>query len=132
MIERRTPLKRSTKPIPRGNKPNAKRPGPPRRGRVIDRNRLAWAAQKPCQITGEFPATTHHVREFGSPKDDTNIIRLVDYLHMKTAARPGIPCIEDGKELFEKFHGVTIDGLLEELDYEYDVEESGLGVGWGT
>lgn len=103
-----------------------------RRGRIYDRNRMSWAAQKSCQITGEFPATTHHVREFGSPKDDTKIIRLAAHLHMKTASRPGIPCIEDGKELFEKFHGVKIERLLRDLSYDYDLEESGLGVGWGT
>ncbi len=128
---RRSPLPPRTKPIARGKRPNAKR-AKPRKGRVIDRNRMAWAVQKCCQITGEFPATTHHVREFGSPKDDTKIIRLAAHLHMKTAARPGIPCIEDGKELFEKFHGVTIAWLLEDLDYDYYLEESGLGVGWGT
>lgn len=128
---KRSPLPRSTKPIPRSKRPNAKR-AKPRKGRVYDRNRMAWAAQKPCQITGEEIATTHHVREFGSPKDDTKIIRLAARLHMKTHAEPGIPCIEDGKELFEKFHGVSIASLLEELEYDYDVEESGLGVGWGT
>lgn len=122
---KRTPIKRSTKPV------NKKRKAP-RRGRVVDRNRLAWAAQKPCQVTGEFPATTHHVRECGSPKDDTKIIRLVEYLHMKTAARSGIPCVEDGKEVFEKFHGVKISILLSQLAQDYDYEESGLGVGWGT
>jgi hypothetical protein len=128
---KRTALKRSTVPIARNNPPKRKR-SKPRKGRLYDRNRLAWAAQKPCQITGEFPATTHHVRELGSPKDDTRIIRLVARLHMKSHAKDGVPCIEDGKELFEKFHGVKIDQLIEDLRYDYDYEESGLGVGWGT
>ena len=91
----------------------------PRRGRIADRKRLEWAAERPCQVTGEFPATTHHVRSFGSPKDDTRIIRLAPRLHMKTAAVPGTPCIEDGKELFEKFHGVNINRMVEDLRDEY-------------
>lgn len=128
---KRSPLPRSTKQLARNVLPKAKR-AKPRKGRVYDRNRMDWAAQKPCQITGEFPATTHHVRAFGSPKDDTRIIRLVERLHMKTAAIAGVPCIEDGKELFEKFHGVKIEQLIEDLQYDYDYEESGLGVGWGT
>ena len=130
-MTRRSVPKRSSKPIPRNVRPKAKRAGK-RRGRVYDRNRMAWAAQKPCQITGEFPATTHHVREFGSPKDDTRIIRLVDRLHMKTHAKAGVPCIEDGKGIFEKFHGVKIEQLIEDLAWDYDTEESGLGVGWGA
>ena len=69
----------------------------------------------------------------GSPKDDTRIIsRLVDRLHMKTHAKAGVPCIEDGKEIFETFHGVRIKQLIEDLQWDYETEESGLGVGWGS
>ena len=56
----------------------------PRRGRVTDLAYLAWMATLPCFITGEFPATTHHVRFCGSPKDDHRTIRLVARLHMLT------------------------------------------------
>ena len=96
----------------------------PRKGRIYDRNRMAWAAQNPCQITGEFPATTHHVREMGSPKDDTRIIRLAARLHMKTHAKAGVPCIEDGKEIFEKFHGVRIKQLIEDLQWDYETAKA--------
>jgi hypothetical protein len=68
----------------------------------------------------------------GSPKDDTRIIRLVARLHMKSHAKASVPCIEDGKEIFEQFHGVKIERLIEDLAHDYDYEESGLGVGWGT
>lgn len=130
MIQRSAPLKCSLVPA-RRTRPKAKRTKP-RKGRIYDRNRIAWAAQKPCQITGEFPATTHHVRFCGSPKDDTRIIRLAARLHMKTVAKPGVACIEDGKEIFEAFHSVKIESLIEDLQYDYDYEEFGLGVGWGT
>ena len=35
------------------------------------------------------------------------------------SAKPGVPCIEDGKELFEKFHGVKIEPLIEDLAHDY-------------
>lgn len=97
----------------------ARKRSKPRRGRVIDKARLEWAATQPCQITGEFPATTHHVRFCGSPKDDTRIIRLVARLHMDTASVPGTPCIEHGKELFEKFHNVSIAAMITEFQERY-------------
>jgi len=50
MIERRTPLKRSTNPIPRGKRPNAKRPGPARRGRVIDKPYLDYIRRLRCML----------------------------------------------------------------------------------
>jgi hypothetical protein len=34
-----------------------------RRGRVRERRYLAWCATQPCCVTGELPATTHHVRK---------------------------------------------------------------------
>lgn len=101
----------------RGSK--AKPPAPvtrkrarPRRGRVIDRERLAWCAGLPCCITGERPVTVHHIRFCGSPKDDTRILPLVPRLHMLTSELPGQPCIERGKEVFEASWGVDIEGLV--------------------
>ncbi len=118
---KRTPLKR--------------RRSKPRRGRTEDPERIDWAAGIPCQVSGEFPATTHHVRHYGSPKDDTEIIRLAARLHQKTAfdydAR--IPCVEDGKKVFEEFHGVSIEKLVRELQERYaqqaaiPVRGNGLG-----
>ncbi len=46
---KRTPLKRSTKPIARGKKPNAKRPGKARRVSVVrDQPYMDWLKPKPC------------------------------------------------------------------------------------
>ena len=100
--------------------PVKKRRTRPRRGRVTDKKRLEWAATIPCQITGEFPATTHHVREYGSPKDDTKIIRLVARLHMKTHALPHLPCIEDGKAQFERVYECNLNDMIGELRRMYE------------
>jgi len=110
----RSAIPRSTKPINKRRKP--------RRGRVIDKKRLEWAAKQPCQITGEFPATTHHVRFCGSSRDDTRIIRLVARLHMKSSFGyvSWVPCVEDGKEVFEAYHKVSIDGLVDDLRKRYE------------
>ena len=75
----------------------------------MDRERLAWMALQPCWITGEIPATVHHLRFCGSPKDDTRILPLVARLHMLTHEIAGRPCIERSKRVFEEFWGVNID-----------------------
>ena len=51
----------------------------------------------------------HHVRSMGSPKDDTRIIPLVDRLHMLTHEKPGFPCIERGKQVFERTWEINIE-----------------------
>ncbi len=50
---KRTALKRSTKPIARGKKPNAKRPGKARRVSVVrDRKYLDWLKDNCCCVVG--------------------------------------------------------------------------------
>lgn len=88
---------------------------------MIDKPRMDWAAKQPCCVTGEtFAVTTHHVREFGSPRDDTRIIRLAARLHMIGFRETGVPCIEDGKEEFESFHAVVIEEEILALQIRYE------------
>lgn len=94
-----------TKPIP-------KRRSKPRRGRVIDKPYLDFIAHCPPLVAGEGPITVHHVRRFGELKDDRRTIPLPASLHMKTHAKKGIPCIEDGKRVFEAFHHVDIEAAI--------------------
>ena len=94
---RSTPLKRS---------PVRKKRKTARRGRVIDKAYLAWCAKQPCCVTGEFPATTHHIRFCGSPKDDRIVIRLVARLHLHEAGMFSIERL--GKEKFEAHWKVDI------------------------
>jgi hypothetical protein len=78
-----------------------------------DAARLEWTANQPCWITGKRPATVHHVRFCGSRRDDNITLPLIPELHMRTHEKPGVPCIERGKKIFEQFHGVSIDaGVL--------------------
>src|ERR1700678_3254157 len=111
---RRTPLKRSQRPIPRPGKPNAKRKAL-RKGRVVDREYLDWCATQPCCVTLELPATTHHIRAFGSPKDDHSVIRLVARLHLHEAGMNSIERL--GKEKFEAMHGIS---LMDEASKLYE------------
>ncbi len=55
------------------------------------------------------PLTTHHVREYGSPKDDTKVIRLCEAHHLHDA---GPHAIERGKKQFEQHTGLSIQALV--------------------
>lgn len=110
----------------RGAKPVKAKRAAPRRGNVEDPKRLAWAATQPCQVTQRmgsmingswYPATTHHVRAFGSPKDDTRIIRLVVELHQHDFEPFSIERI--GKAKWEKFWGVNVEALISDLQERY-------------
>ena len=116
MTERCPTCKRAMpRPIPKVRKK-------PRRGRIRDRARLAWCAGLPCCITGERPVTVHHVRKFGSPKDDTRIIPLVARLHLRGKELPSQPCIERGKAIFERFWHTDIEALVRHYQNRYKIE----------
>jgi hypothetical protein len=92
----------------------------PRRGRVIDEAYLDWADGQPCCITKKFPATSHHVRFCGSPKDDTRIVRLAPELHMHGFGMNSIERL--GKEKFEAFHGIKLEAEIVKLRQQYEKE----------
>ncbi len=81
----------------------------PRRGRVIDKAYLAWIAAQGCCISGR-PATVHHVRQFGSPRDDTRTIPLAPEFHLIQCGRYSIEAL--GKKNFEAHHDVDIEALV--------------------
>jgi hypothetical protein len=78
----------------------------PRRGGTKDRKYLAWCSTQPCCVTSELPATTHHIREFGSPKNDHFVIRLVERLHLHDAGMDSIERI--GKTEFARKFGINL------------------------
>ena len=95
-----------------------------RRGRVVDLVYLKWVREQPCCVTGERGrmvtvgsvmrldlVTVHHVRKFGSQKDDTRTIPLLQSLHQLTHCIPGTVCVEHGKMLFEAAYGVDVDEM---------------------
>lgn len=113
---KRSPLPPRTTQLKRSAKPRAKRKTP-RRGRILDSKYLEWCSSRPCCVTGEWPATTHHVREYGSPKDDTQVIRLIAELHLHEAGMQSIERLS--KKLFEKTHGISINREIAKLRGEY-------------
>jgi hypothetical protein len=93
----------------------------PRRGRIVDKKFRAWMATQPCCVTGILPATTHHVRSFGSPKNDHRAIRLIPALHQLThdsKARPSIERI--GKEAFEHLYHINIEDEILKANKKYE------------
>lgn len=103
-----------------------KRRSRPRRGRVVDKAYLAWMATQPCMVTGEMPVTIHHVRRFGSPKDDHRTVPLVARLHMLTHEVPGQPCVERGKKVFEAFYNVDLEAAIVVYLTLYQQQTEGL------
>lgn len=91
----------------------------PRRGRVHDPRYLAFVAAQPCIVTGQSPVTVHHVRRFGSPKDDYRTVPIVAPLHMLTNETPGLPCVERGKRRFEETWGVSLEAEIRRLNALY-------------
>lgn len=104
-----------------------KRPGPARRGRIVDLARLAWMAEiAVCAVAFFIPGlahqcgngiTTHHVRDFGSPKDDTKTIRLCGNHHQ---IQCGPHAIEHGKKQFEENTGLSIAQLVQYYRDQYE------------
>jgi hypothetical protein len=91
----------------------------PRQGRVSDPQYLTFIAQQPCIVTGARDVTIHHLRKWGSPKDDRRTVPLVAELHMRTHEFPGQLCVERGKRVFEAFWGVDLEREIERLNALY-------------
>lgn len=91
----------------------------PRRGRVIDKDYLAWMATQPCMISGR-PATVHHVRFCGSPKDDRRTLPLAPEYHMiGFGSETSIEAL--GKAKFEARYGVDIEAEIREYNERYEI-----------
>ena len=82
-----------------------------------DPAKIAWLHQQTCAITGEKRnITVHHVRRYGSLRDDARAIPLVDRLHMLASLHPrkrGEPCVEQGKTVFQNYWKVDLEELVE-------------------
>lgn len=103
-------------------KPKAKR-AKLRRGRVSDPAYREWILRQPCIVTGRRDVTGHHVRRFGSPKDDRRMVPLVAQLHMRGCELPGIPCVERGKRVFEAAHGVDLEAEIVRLNALWEAQK---------
>ena len=118
--------------------PIKKRRSKPRRGRVVDKDYLAWIHTKPCAVVGPFietgrkgvsvrfcmtPVTAHHVRRFGEPKNDRRTIPLCWSHHFHSAGPYSIERL--GKAGFEKFYDIDIEATILKLNQQYQEETNG-------
>lgn len=72
-------------------------------------------------ICGE-PATVHHVRTLGSPKDDTRTLPLAPRYHMIQWGTESIEAL--GKKKFQERHGVNIEAEISRLQQLYQDSRS--------
>ena len=93
-----------------------KRRSKPRRGRVVNREYLAFVAEQPCIVSGER-ATVHHVRTLGSPKDDTRTLPLAPRYHLIQCGPESIEAL--GKKRFQELHGVDLEAEISRLQELY-------------
>lgn len=94
--------------------------GTARRGRVVDKDYLAWMASQGCMISGKRP-TLHHVRRFGEPKDDRRVLPLAPEYHMKDyGPRTSIEAL--GKVKFEARFGVDLEAAIVKYNARYERE----------
>ncbi len=96
----------------------------PRRGRVVDKAYLEWASTQPCCITGKYPATSHHVRFFGSQKNDQRIVRLIPELHIHECGMFSIERV--GTAAFQDLYGISIEDEIRKLRERYEREVLGV------
>lgn len=107
----------------------SKRRGPPRRGRVVDLDKLAFMAEVDICDVARFSKTsaaydcsgrltTHHVRDHGSPKNDHDTMRLCEGHHQHDCSMFAIERL--GKVKFEAYTGLSIRMLIDHHQGEYE------------
>lgn len=103
----------------------SRRLGPPRRGRVVDKNYLAWIGTQQCMISGK-PATVHHVRFCGSSKNDRRTLPLAPEYHQIQNGPFSIESL--GKRKFEARYGVNIEAKIVEYNERYELKRDSSAV----
>jgi hypothetical protein len=119
-------LRRSTKPI------RAQR-SKPRRGRLTDKKYIAWLAKQPCHIkqfayvienrAPEYSCagrvTVHHIRDYGSPKNDRRAVPLCMRHHLHDF---GPFSIERGRRQFAETFGFAQEAAIDHYNEQYERE----------
>jgi hypothetical protein len=96
----RTPLKR--------------RRSKPRKGRTRDLAYMAWCAKQPCLVSGRFGVTLHHVRSFGSGRDDRRVVPLMAEFHLIQHGKLSIEGL--GKQEFERRFEIDLEAEIIRLN----------------
>jgi hypothetical protein len=97
----------------------------PRRGRERDPLYLAWLAQQTCLVCRQ-PATVHHVRRYGEPKQDRRTVPLCP-THHQIQAGPYCSIEALGKRKFEAAFGVDLEAAIVSYNERYD-QQTGKAV----
>ena len=97
--------------------PHRKRPGPPRRGRIVDPDYLAWLHLQEGVIRGGKTHSVHHVRSFGSPKNDRCTLPLEFGYHQIQEGQKSIEAL--GKAKWQAIHGVDIETAIWKYQQRY-------------
>jgi hypothetical protein len=92
----------------------------PKRGPIRDKKYWAWIHTQPCIVTGQLPVTGHHVRNYGSPKDDRRAVPIIASRHMLTHEKPGFPCVERSKRNFERVYSIDLEAEILRLNALYE------------
>lgn len=102
--------------------PVKRRRGKPRRGRVVDREYMAWLATQPPLVSGPGRITIHHVRRYGEQKDDRRTVPLPASLHMiQDGPYTSIEAL--GKAKFEKRYGVDLEAAIVRYNLRHEEEQ---------
>lgn len=101
-----------------------KRKGPPRRGRVVDPEYLAWVANQPGAVHGGRVYSVHHVRFCGSPKNDRRVLGLERGYHQIQEGRHSIE--ELGKENWQALHHIDIEATIARQNEQYLAEHPAI------
>ncbi len=97
--------------------PVKKRRSGTRRGRLVDRQYLAWLHEQPGIVHGGVCHTVHHVRLCGSPKNDRQAVPLEFGYHQ---IQDGPESIESlGKTKFQRQTGVSLSWEIYRLNALY-------------
>lgn len=90
-----------------------KRPGPPRRGRIVNFPFMQMVRERGCILAKNLyhycdgPTQFHHIRATGSPKNDERGIGLCPYLHLNGIGKYSIERL--GKRGFEDHWNVDLE-----------------------
>lgn len=91
---------------------------------LVDSEYIAWLHAQPCAVAGSglgccgYQITTHHVRRFGSARDDRRAIPLCKPHHLHDF---GVYSVERlGKRKFELAHAVDLEQLIAKYRAMYE------------
>lgn len=101
-----------------------KRPGPPRKGRIVDQKYYDWLHTQPGVVLGGRCHSVHHIRFMGSPKSDRRAIPLEFGYHQNQEGKQSIESM--GKSKWQEWHEVDIEEEIERLQAKYLSEHPGV------